>query len=406
MMGNSDPIKIDLIGFNQRMLDTLVMVMKGPAKDVCQLSEDDSAVAVIIDWDAVGAQELLSKYRSKNPERFAIALSVKEGNIESADEVMIKPIKIPDFCATMKRVSDHLRSQPEKSVQRISPPPMLQSRHSAVIDSPIELPITPEPEVQKVHVLAQDLDMSITMELKAFSTHTEEFKSVCGDAEDIDFENKEQVSGLFVSMDNRLLGTVLQAKTEAQYQRKPILIKLKSVPLFLLLPQQQTIKSTIKDDMLQRFCGKEFPVDSLQIEPVTLPPPEMDNASSEAIESLLWKLSAWSYCGKLPSNIKLQDRVFLRHWPNLTRLLELPDAMRISALLVEEHPMTLQGIAEALAIPQRHVFAYFSAAHTIGLMGEAKRKSDLLIEQPVKLPEQNNRKLLGRMMGHLRRYLS
>ncbi len=400
-------ITVDIISSNQRFRDTLTMVFEGPAKGLCELSNNHLADAVIIDLDGVGAHAQWESYRNKYPDRPSIVLSVKGGDIPHADETLLKPIKIQEFCATAKRVADRLARQktgkPEPKTDII---PVFKSTPVAVSVPPPPAAVESEPDTQPVPALAQELERSITQKhVPSPPLPIKDFKEVCGDRENIDIDNPEHVSDILLGLDNHLLGAVLHAISETERLQVPMSLSLKQKTLLVLFPGQQTASFTIKDDMLQRLCIKTFPADALLLKPELALMPDTNDTSGISKEAMLWKMAAWTYCGKLPQNTRLQERIYLRHWPNLTRLLELPDAMRISSLLVDQ-PMMLVRVAEALGIPQRHVFAYYSAAHTIGLMGYAKRNSDYLIEPPPAPAEHVERKLLGRMMRHLRHLLT
>jgi len=405
------PVKVDLIGANQRLRDTLAMIFDGPMKGICEFSDGFSASAVIVDLDGVGAHAQWEEYRNKNPGRPSIVLSVKAIEVPNAHAVLVKPIKVNEFRAAVEHVANDVsRGQAEKKPKTgakivpadTTPITVSVARVTEVQTASIR---SDEPSTQTMPVLAQDLEDSITKPLEQPSTPRRDFKEVCGDAEDIDCENPEQVSSILMSLDNRLLGVVLKAISESDRQQVPVTISLKQKQLFVLYPGQQLSSLKIKDDLLQCLCAYTFSADSfeLKLEPDLLL--DMDDPSTVTKEGMLWKIAVWTYCGKLPQDTRLQERVYLRHWPNLTRLLELPDAMRISALLADQ-PMLLVRAAEALGIPQRHVFTYYSAAYTIGLMGGASRNSDYLLEPPDTPPEHTNRKLLGRMMRHLRKLLS
>jgi hypothetical protein len=375
------------------------MVFNDSAKGLCEFTDDDSADAVMIDLDSIGALVLLEEYLGKHPRRPVIGLSVKKENIANVDEILIKPVKILELCATIKRVADGvIQRQPGESVADAGTVPSANPAESIATEI--------EPNTQTVPMLRQNLELPIIQEIKSQSIPLKDFKNVCGVAEDIDIENPEHIARILMPINGRLLGVVMYAISESEHQQVPIAVSMKQKYLFTLFPRQQTASFTIKDDMLQRLCVKSFPTGSFGFKAIPDLLPDMDDPLTVSKEQMLWKMAAWTYCGKLPQDAQLQERVYLRHWPNLTRLLELPDAMRISALLVDQ-PMSLARVTEALDIPQRHIFAYYSAAHAIGLMGRAKRSSDYLLDPPPPPAQENaNRKLLGRMVHHLRKLLS
>lgn len=123
-----------------------------------------------------------------------------------------------------------------------------------------------------------------------------------------------------------------------------------------------------------------------------------------SLEALLWKMALWTYRGRLPAGTSVRERVYLRRWPNLPRLLDVPDAMRISALLVGQ-PLALPRVAEALQIPQRHVFAFYGAAQAAGLANHAKREADNLVAS-VPPRKHVERSFINRVVGRLKRLVA
>ncbi len=385
------PLRISLIGASQRTRDTLSMVFDGSARGVGKFADDATADAVMIDMDSVGASTLLEEYRSKNPGRPVIGLSIRNDGIPDVDEVLVKPIKIHELCAAIKRVAEGLTPQPSEKAG---------TTQETAVES------EPEPSTQNVPALAQNLEQPVTQKIPPEPIHVHDFKAVCGIAEDIDIDNPEHVARILMPLNGHLLSIVLYAISESELQQVPIAVNLKQKHLFVLFPGQQAATFTVKDDMLQRLCIKSFPTGSFSFKAIPNLLPCVNDPMTISKEQMLWKMAAWTYRGKLPLDTQLHERVYLRHWPNLTRLLELPDAMRISALLLEQ-PMSLPRVAEALGIPQRHVFAYYTAALAIGLVGRAKRSSDYLLDPPPPpAPDSENRRLLGRMVHHLRKLLS
>jgi hypothetical protein len=127
------------------------------------------------------------------------------------------------------------------------------------------------------------------------------------------------------------------------------------------------------------MCQQIYGPHEILLETSDLTAGEQDTFRQESGDALLWKLALWTYRGRLPANTHLADRVYLRRWPNLTRFLEIPHALRIAALWTEQSLSPIH-VAEALRIPQRYVFAFYGAAYTIGLAGQAKRQADYLFQ--------------------------
>ncbi|MGC8697420.1 MAG: hypothetical protein ACP5Q0_03015, partial [Halothiobacillus sp.] len=84
-------------------------------------------------------------------------------------------------------------------------------------------------------------------------------------------------------------------------------------------------------------------------------------------EGIIWSIAAWSSRGRVPVGTPLDQPVHLLHWPNLTRLSDIPGAMQISALWTKQ-PTSLMDTAVFLGLPYRHVFSFYVACQALGLV--------------------------------------
>ncbi len=117
------------------------------------------------------------------------------------------------------------------------------------------------------------------------------------------------------------------------------------------------------------------------------------------MDSFKWIVSLWCSRGRIPQGIDVTQPVYLRQWPNLTRLEMIPHSVQIAALLYE-HPRTLIDVANQLGIEQRYVFAFFSACKSITLSDVSRREVDKLFvyEQQAEI---KNKSILSKLLGRL-----
>ncbi|WP_293993975.1 hypothetical protein [Sphaerotilus sp.] len=115
----------------------------------------------------------------------------------------------------------------------------------------------------------------------------------------------------------------------------------------------------------------------------------------QRLDHVLWQTALETSAGRLPVGVDPVAPVYLKHWPNLTRLHRTPHALRIAALWTTRGAGLLET-ALTLKIAQRHVFAFYNAALALDLITEdgaqvrrAQRKT------------KNNRGLLTRLFGWL-----
>ncbi len=392
------PLTVDLLGVNERMRNTFAMAFAGPAKAMARLADGGRADLVIIDADSVGARELWQAFHEKRPTCPAIAISAAGIELEGVAATIAKPIRIEQLIETIRRLAEQIESDSQKT------PPLPTS---ASIAAPVVAPspglvaeTEGEEKTQRIPTLRLQQREPETGESPA-TPPGKDLSAVCGTAEDIDCNDEAQVSKLFLSLEGRLLAALQMVLAEAKQDDQPIALRYKENTLAIFHPRGQAVAVPVGDASLQRLSQVAFPDGMLFFEKLPGNGASAPGPMAVHPDVLLWKVAAWTYRGRLPTNLPPNVRVYLRHWPNLTRLLELPDAMRIAALL-NEQPMSMGRVAEALQIPQRHVFAFCACAHTIGLLDLAKRAADHLIEPPPAPPEHGERQFLGRIMHYLK----
>ena len=84
-------------------------------------------------------------------------------------------------------------------------------------------------------------------------------------------------------------------------------------------------------------------------------------------DSFLWEIALETARGRLPAGTDVKQVVYLKRWPNLTRMLPLPHAMRIVALFAVRGA-SLADAPRLLDVPQRYVFACYNALAALDLL--------------------------------------
>lgn len=97
-------------------------------------------------------------------------------------------------------------------------------------------------------------------------------------------------------------------------------------------------------------------------------------------DALLWRAAMETAGGRLPTGVNPDKPVYLKHWPNMTRLQRTPHSLRIAAAWAIKGA-SISETARVLHIPQRYIFAFYNAALELDLVTEdgshihrAKRK--------------------------------
>jgi hypothetical protein len=125
-----------------------------------------------------------------------------------------------------------------------------------------------------------------------------------------------------------------------------------------------------------------------------------DLSRFQSMEAFVWKLAIWTSKGRFPDVIDIHKQIYLKRWPNFTRLVVTPHALRIAALLMQG-PRSMLNIASALNINPKFVFVFVSACYTMDLMGQVQRKSDELIV-PEKIEPSKKQGLFSKILNKLR----
>jgi hypothetical protein len=386
------------LGMDERSRAALELVFKGTGKGTFVLADEASAQATVVDMDGPGAADLWAAYRQRFPGRPTVILSVRGPTVSGAVPLR-KPLRVASLLEALDEIAR--ASRPE---------------HPAASSTPLSRgPTRVEPaslqEGPKTRPSQSLRDAARAMERATFDSYGQAIP----DAPDVDLRDPEEIKKLFYSADEyaggRVIGEIRAALADGGARE----ITAWNGRI-LVLPGSNKVLTDLSDTRLKQFAlvrltGLDAPEAGLlpfefRVKPLRdapdvkalgeRPPASMQPAS---VEGFLWKLTAWVARGRIPIGTNPTLPVVLRHWPNFTRLLLLPNAMRIAALWMEQ-PRSAFNTAKALKIPLSHVLTLYSAAHAIGLISLPKRQVDFLF-QPEPVPENRRRGLLGRILDKL-----
>ena len=194
----------------------------------------------------------------------------------------------------------------------------------------------------------------------------------CGHLEDIDPNNHEELHKIYYDPKQYMQSFLEKAfDVSKQSENKAILLDGLHTPMVIFHKQNQLFcPCTLADNNLQTMSL--LPVAKNRLQMTVLTESELksyiitNNLVKNTLDSFLWQVSLWTARGRLPKGTDLNKDVILLHWPNFTRLVVTPYALKISALWMSQ-PHSLLETAQILEIPQRYVFAFYSAANAIKL---------------------------------------
>jgi len=153
------------------------------------------------------------------------------------------------------------------------------------------------------------------------------------------------------------------------------------------------IATPLKDSVLRSLCVLTMKPGSLRVE---LAPAVDQDAALVRADVVLWQVALWTARGRLRRGIGLDAPQRLVRWPDFTRQVETPHAMRLTAVLTAG-ARTPRELATTLGIPQRYVFSLLSAAASVGLL--ERRSAPAAPPAPKAAPPA--RGLLSRILGRL-----
>ncbi|MCU7934770.1 MAG: hypothetical protein KZQ99_07810 [Candidatus Thiodiazotropha sp. (ex Dulcina madagascariensis)] len=378
----SVPIRMAAIGMDQRQRNALRMLFSTKCGNRYVLMEEDSSEICILDLDAFGGERLWEEFRERHPQRPLILVSLRAR--EASDDFTLfvqKPIPVDRLITAIEHQRRHLSAKNE-DVAHLPPldiqPPLAEQAGQPEIQ---------QPRKQRATRKAASL-MSESME-----------RAFVGTSPNIDPKDPEQLAKIYYNPEHYLQGHLQQALNLAVRHNKDIAVE-GPWPAIHLFYESRKIRVSAKERQLRPYCT--IPDATLEV-PLRFLDEEKnsaDGAREYSIAAFHWQLALWASRGRLPIGTDLSQPIYLRRWPNFTRLVVTPYALAIAALWAEQ-PRSLVDTAQTLNIPQRYVFAFYSAAKAIQLAGETRRAVDTLLA-PSAVEKSKHHGLLGRLLGRLR----
>jgi len=342
-------------GMDSRKLATLRAAFKSHTQQRYQLLDDATGnipQVALIEMDGVDAKHLWKEFRNQYPQLPAIMVSAfpQPG---APVPVLMKPIQLEKLFAILQRAL----SQPG-TVPIDSPSEPITLKKAILADPQITSPgITPQ-DVSENPPRVQQFNLPETIEY--FDTR------------------------------HGLLSVLLEIKK----QNTATMIKIAGQIALIAVPQNKKIFPLISMSIIQASClNPSEKIATLAFTTGVYP----KNIEPINFSSLLWQVSLWTSHGRLLNGINPNTLLRLRHWPNLTRLAEIPDAMRIAALWTR-HPANLQLTVRMLNIPPQHIFDFLAASYSIGILDFPESPGETPIDITQSTPTQPRGGLLMRLL--------
>jgi hypothetical protein len=377
------PTRLATIGMDQRQRNALRVLFSSQCHNRYVLMEEESSEICILDLDVFGGERLWQEFRQRHPERPLILVSLKPRS-ENDDLTLFvqKPIPVAQLIAAI-----------EQQVRRLDPntptPTEDEIRKTPTGETDSGVDTTADQEPPK--------PVSTTRRVASLMSDSQE-RAFVGTAPDIDPDDPTQLARIYYNPDHYLQGHIQQALNLAVRYNKNVTVE-GPWPAIDLAIETRTIWVDAGDRQLRPYCTipdatREVPLLTHdELRPYT-------GRHSYSVAAFLWQLALWASRGRLPAGTSLTQPIYLRHWPNFTRLQVTPHALAIAALWSKQ-PRSLIDTSRSLKIPQRYVFAFYSATKALQLAGETRRAVDTLL-QPPNVQRSNRRGVLVRLLDRLR----
>lgn len=390
-------IRIGTLGMDQRQCNTLGLLFQSKCLNRYRLTEDGVAEIYLLDLDVFGGGRLWNEFRERHPHAPLVLLSLTPRDTADPHTLFVqKPIVCTNLIEAIEKHRDHLDGCGEPA---LCDPPGIESLLGTTECEPADLPPripgkSPLPRTPSPTRRAAALMSSVTDQ------------TFVGTSPDIDPTDKEQLSKIYYDPSLYLQGAFQKALNEAERLKKSVTLEGPWPKIHIFLDQGM-VSVCAREKQLRPYCTLPNATHKIRLHPLDggadpHAPPEAYRCS---IKTFLWQLSLWASRGRLPDGTDITQPVYLRHWPNFTRMTITPHAMAITALWANE-PHTLIETARTLKIPQRYVFAFYSAASTLQLIetDATKRTHAAIPQQTLKRPK--HRATLGRLLGYLKGQIS
>ena len=359
------PLQAILHGMDERTQKTMLMYFQGPCKGAAVIVEELDAEVDIIDIDTLIGKEILKKFGARISLRPIIVLSKDPLKLENILYIE-KPIRLTKVLAVFNEARRIIRKE-DKVISEIQ-----LEKKSTVIEN--KKPIIKTEEVKKVAKYKTSMQLN--------ETH---FSAFIGLITEINFNDKAQVLEAYYCPKDYYQGYVAAAFKVSKSKDRVIQLNSNWKSL-LIFPHSNEIWLDADDNQLRAIAALEMNKATGAKLTLTAANLELTRVKKKLerfydMDSFIWKLAIWTSKGRYPQVIDIKRPIYLQRWPNFTRTIITPHALRMSALLVAE-PRTMLNVSEVLNIKPQYVFVFVSGAYALGLIRQPIKKPNEVVVHP------------------------
>ncbi len=369
-------VKVSSIGLDGRSIETLNLVLKRNVHNITLIDSVSDAHVVLVNLETTNVAALYREFVENNPSIPVIGLYKYE-----IEGWAMRKLKMP--IDTKELIESIMAELPDVEDE--------MPKSGAITDDKIAKALAAI-ETKKV---AAKLSSKIDPDKPGIGKQREMIKK----SDEMCFD-----------IDRFLLGRIIEAVNILQKQYKAALINCWGDKSIIIQPQSGKLLTDLTDNQLRNLAIA--PLDdrlSSAAEIKYLDAGELRNvidriskqSRSISLEAFLWDIGLQTCKGRIPLDVSIADRQYLRRWPNVTRMKLTDNALKIIAYWVRR-PCSLSEIHEKLGVPLQDVFSVFTAAYSARLADKAKRESDSIIEAE-DVHANKKRSLFNSLMSHLKK---
>ncbi|EIC30608.1 MULTISPECIES: hypothetical protein [Methylomicrobium] len=392
-MPDKKPLTVALHGMDERSRKIMMMFLQGPCRGKVVVIDDDDSDVDIFDGDMPASKKLLSEHLGTAREKPTIVLSLQDFNHEGVLQVR-KPVKTDDMLSVLNEAKIQLADFARKKAEKQAVLAVAETKQNDEF----------EPQPLKTYVMDRDERGKISKHRTAMRFDEKGFQAYIGSLSDIDVNDPAQFANASYDPKDYFQGYIQSAFMVCRAKGQIMQLQSGWKPI-MIFPHTHEVWLDADDPQLRAFAGirlNQSSTSKMSISPVNGQTMGLGGSLDkfQSMDAFLWKLACWTSKGRYPRMIDYTRPVYLKCWPNFTRLLITPHALRIAALLMQG-PRTLPNVAQVLDVKPQYVFVFASAACALGLMSQAKREADNLV-QPPEVKATKGQGLLSRIMNKLR----
>lgn len=390
-------MKVCLFGMSERVVKSLDIIFERHMGGTCVVAEEAAADIAMIDLDAQGAKVAVERQVAQFPTRPIIVLSFSEQVPVVANGVLVtKPVKVDHFVEVLRRLANRPHPQPEPRRDEPAVAPLAGAVPSAGEPAAGDRlsPARAEPTAGQTPVGQTDRAVA---DLQSRERHY-----YIGSMPDVDLSVPEQRNKVFYDTTQYLQGFLQTAIKLGVEKGSVVTLSSPAFGKIEVYPFARKVFTSATGATL--YAASRIPLRpgdvAVELSP-DAPQFPVSDERVEALDAFLWKFALWASRGRLPLGTDLSSPVVLNHWPNLPRLLNPPHATRIAGLW-SRRATSLPTTVDVLRIPQRNVFAFYSACAALDLIMPDRRNlvRPVVVETP--LPQEKRtlfRMLMNKLTG-------